>query len=101
MEFSSRIIEQAVNEVARFPGIGKKTALRLVLHLIKQESADVSILTDSLLALKTRLKKCRECGNVSDEALCLICKDTRRDASLLCIVEDLRDVMAIENTAQY
>lgn len=101
MEFSSRIIEQAVNEISRFPGIGKKTALRMVLHLIKQESKDVSQLSEAILALKTDLKQCAECGNVADDTLCLICNDKRRDDKLLCIVEDLRDVMAIENTGQY
>ncbi|MHB1278861.1 MAG: recombination mediator RecR [Bacteroidia bacterium] len=101
MEFSSRIIEQAVNEFSRFPGIGKKTALRLVLHLVKQNEQDIRGLSASILALKEKLKFCKECGNVADEDVCLICKDTRRDRSLLCLVEDMRDVMALENTSQY
>lgn len=101
MEFSSRIIEQAVNEIAKFPGIGKKTALRMVLHLIKQDTKDVTQISEALMALKTELKQCVECGNVADNELCLICSDSRRDDKLLCIVEDLRDVMAIENTGQY
>ena len=101
MEFSSRIIEQAVNEFARFPGIGKKTALRLVLHLIKQNDQDLNALSAAVMAIKDQLKRCVECGNVSDEEVCEICKDARRDKSLLCIVEDLRDVMAIENTSQF
>jgi recombination protein RecR len=101
MEFSSRIIEQAVNEFSRFPGIGKKTALRLVLHLVKQNEQDIHSLSASIRALKEQLKFCTECGNVSDDDVCLICKDPRRDRSLLCLVEDMRDVMAIENTSQY
>ena len=101
MEFSSRIIEQAVNEFSRFPGIGKKTALRLVLHLIKQNEQDIQGLSGAIIALKDQLKTCKECGNVSDEEVCNICKDQRRDKTLLCVVEDLRDVMAIENTSQY
>lgn len=101
MEFSSRIIEQAVNEFSRFPGIGKKTALRLVLHLVKQNEQDIRGLSGSILALKEKLKFCKECGNVADEDVCLICKDPRRDRSLLCLVEDMRDVMALENTSQY
>lgn len=101
MEFSSRIIEQAVNEFSRFPGIGKKTALRLVLHLIKQNEQDIRSLSSSIVALKEQLKFCTECGNVSDEEVCNICKDKRRDAKLMCLVEDMRDVMAIENTSQF
>jgi len=101
MEFSSRIIEQAVNEFSRFPGIGKKTALRMVLHLIKQNEEDIRGLSGSIIAIKEQLKTCQECGNVSDEEICNICKDQRRDKTILCLVEDLRDVMAIENTSQY
>ncbi len=101
MEYSSRIIEQAVNEFARFPGIGKKTALRLVFHLIKQPEQDIRNLSDAILALKEQLRFCNECGNVSDAEVCQICADKRRDRSLLCIVEDMRDVVAIENTSQY
>ncbi len=101
MEFSSRIIEQAVNEFSRFPGIGKKTALRLVLHLVKQNEQDIRSLSSSIIAIKEQLKFCKECGNVADEEVCLICKDPRRDRSILCLVEDMRDVMALENTSQY
>lgn len=101
MNFSSKIIEQAVNEFSRFPGIGKKTALRLVFHLIKQPESDIRNLGVAIAALKDQLKYCVECGNVSDHDRCEICADARRNRQLLCLVEDMRDVVAIENTAQY
>jgi recombination protein RecR len=101
MEYSSRIIEQAVNEFSRFPGIGKKTALRLVFHLIRQNDAHIRNLSSSILALKEQLQYCRECGNVSDHEICGICSDKSRNPQILCIVEDMRDVVAIENTGQF
>ena len=101
MDFSSKLLENAVNEVARLPGIGKRTALRLVLHLLKQPIENTNFLTESLKALRTEVKTCRKCHNISDTILCEICNNPKRDASVVCVVEDIRDVMAIENTSQY
>ncbi len=101
MEFPSKIVEEAVAQFSRLPGIGKKTALRLVLHLLKQDMLPVQQLTNSLLSLKTELQYCKECHNISDAEICNICADSRRNHEMICVVEDLRDVMAIENTNQY
>ena len=101
MEYPSKLIEDAVNEVAKLPGIGKKTALRLVLHLIKQSENQTLALTESLNKLRQNIKFCRICNNISDAEECVICKSHKRDRSLLCLVEDTQDVIAIENTAQY
>lgn len=101
MNFSSALIEQAVNELSRFPGIGKKSALRMVLYLLKQEKTDVARMTDAITRLRNEIQFCTRCHNVSDAALCSICTSTKRNAEVICVVEDLRDVMAIENTAQY
>ena len=101
MEFPSKIVEEAVTQFARLPGIGKKTALRMVLHLLKQDIDPVQQLTKSLLNLKTELQYCADCHNISDSGLCNICTDQKRDHGLICVVEDLRDVMAIENTNQF
>lgn len=101
MQYPSQIIENAVNELSRFPGIGKKTALRLVLHLIKQEPVIIKNLAAAILALHEKLNYCKQCGNVSDLDLCGICSDENRSDTILCVVEDLRDVMAIESTAQF
>ena len=101
MEFPSKLIEDAVGEVSKLPGIGKKTALRLVLHLIKEHESKTILLTDSLKKLREQIKTCSICHNISDEDVCNICRSHRRDKSILCVVEDTRDVMAIENTAQY
>jgi len=101
MDFPSKLIEDAVNEVSKLPGIGKKTALRLVLHLIKEHESKTYLLTESLKNLRSKIKTCRICHNISDDDECNICRSHRRDRSLLCIVEDTRDVMAIENTAQF
>src|ERR1017187_1679898 len=101
MEFPSKIVEEAVKQFARIPGIGKKTALRMVLHLLKQDTENVQDLTKSLMNLKTELQYCTECHNISDAALCNICADKNRNHEIICVVEDLRDVMAIENTNQY
>lgn len=90
-----------MNQFSKFPGIGKKTALRMALYLLKQPDNEVREMGDVIASLKENIQYCRECGNVSDSAVCEICADTRRDHSLLCIVEDLRDVIAIENTGQY
>ena len=101
MDFPSKLIEDAVNEVSKLPGIGKKTALRLVLHLIKEHESKTYLLTESLKNLRSKIKTCKTCHNISDDDECNICRSHRRDRSLLCIVEDTRDVMAIENTAQF
>jgi len=101
MDFSSKLLENAVNEVARLPGIGKRTALRLVLHLLKQPIENTNYLTESLQVLRTDVKSCEKCHNISDTALCEICNNPKRDPAIVCVVEDIRDVMAIENTSQY
>jgi recombination protein RecR len=101
MEFSSKLLENAVNEVARLPGIGKRTALRLVLHLLKQPTENTNYLTESLKVLRTEVKTCEKCHNISDTILCEICNNPKRDSSVVCVVEDIRDVMAIENTSQF
>ena len=101
MEFPSKLIEDAVTEVSKLPGIGKKTALRLVLHLIKEHESKTISLTDALKKLREQIKTCTVCHNISDEDICNLCRSHRRDKTLLCVVEDTRDVMAIENTAQF
>lgn len=101
MDFSSKLLEQAVNEMSQLPGIGKRTALRLVLHLLKQPESQTIALSQSLLDLKTKVKFCKNCHNISDNELCEICSNTNRQSELVCVVEDIRDVMAIENTSQY
>lgn len=95
------LLDKAVGEFAKLPGIGRKTALRLVLHLLKQPDADVASFTDAITTMKRDVKYCSVCHNVSDSELCPICSDSRRDGSLVCVVENIRDVMAIENTMQY
>lgn len=99
--FPSRLLEDAVNEMASLPGIGKKTALRLVLHLLKRESHEVKQFANAFTTLHSDIKYCQSCHNVSDSEICEICSDTRRDGETICIVEDIRDVMALENTQQY
>jgi recombination protein RecR len=101
MNFPSKLIEEAVIEISKLPGIGKKSALRLALHLLKREETQTQSLADALIAMRTKTTFCRKCHNISDAEFCLICTSPRRDVSLLCIVEDTRDVLAIENTAQY
>lgn len=101
MNFSSKLLEQAVTEFGRLPGVGQKTALRLVLHLLKQPEADVSRFTETLGRLKREIRHCNNCFNISDNAICEICASHKRDKGLICVVEDTRDVMAIENTNQY
>lgn len=101
MNFSSKLLENAVNEFSSLPGIGQKTALRLVLHLLNQPQAEVEKFSNSLLILKRDIRYCNECHNISDHELCQICSSVKRDKSLVCVVEDTRDVMAIENTGQY
>lgn len=101
MEFSSKLLERAVNEMAQLPGIGKRTALRLVLHLLKQPTEQTTFLSDALLAMRNEIKLCKSCHNISDSDLCEICSNPSRNHALICIVEDARDVMAIENTNQF
>ena len=101
MEFSSKLLENAVNEMSQLPGIGNRTALRLVLHLLRQEASQTTDLAAALVHLKTEIKYCSNCFGISDTAQCHICANTKRDQSLLCVVEDIRDIMAIENTSQY
>ncbi len=101
MEFSSKLLESAVYEMSQLPGIGRRTALRLVLHLLRQPEAQARQLTEALTKLCTEIKFCINCHNISDMALCEICANPNRDASIVCVVEDVRDVMAIENTSQY
>ena len=91
----------AVAEMAKLPGIGKKTALRLVLHLVKEDPARTHSLTAALSTLRNNIRFCRTCNNISDETECAICRSHKRDRSLVCVVENTQDVMAIENTAQY
>ncbi|MGB7786697.1 MAG: recombination mediator RecR [Salinimicrobium sp.] len=101
MEFSSKLLEEAVNEMSQLPGIGRRTALRLVLHLLKQPESQTVALSKALVDLKTEVKFCRNCHNISDNELCEICANRSRQSSIVCVVEDVRDVMAIENTSQY
>lgn len=101
MEFPSKLIEEAVNQISKLPGIGKKTALRLVLHLIKDRPENTQALTEALNNLRSRIRFCKFCYNISDTEVCHICTSHKRERSIVCVVEDTRDVMAIENTAQY
>jgi recombination protein RecR len=101
MDFSSKLLENAVNEVSRLPGIGKRTALRLVLHLLKQPADNTKFLSEALLHLRNDVKTCDKCHNISDTLLCDICQNPRRNSDIVCVVEDIRDVMAIESTSQF
>lgn len=101
MDFSSKILENAVNEVSRLPGIGKRTALRLVLHLLKQPKENTKFLSEALLHLRNDVKACENCHNISDTVLCDICNSPKRNEEIVCVVEDIRDVMAIESTSQF
>ncbi|MGS2740142.1 recombination mediator RecR [Sinomicrobium sp. M5D2P17] len=101
MEFSSKLLENAVREMSQLPGIGKRTALRLVLHLLRQPAEQTERLALALHSLRNEVKYCRNCHNISDTDLCELCASPKRDESLVCVVEDIRDVMAIENTSQY
>ena len=101
MQFTSGIVEQAVEALSSFPGIGKRTALRLVMYLLKRPEMEVANLASALLKLKTELHLCEICGNVSDHKRCDVCKNPRRSEGVICIVEDFSDLMAIESTAQF
>ncbi|MCD4731358.1 MAG: toprim domain-containing protein, partial [Bacteroidales bacterium] len=99
--YSSKLVENTVNELARLPGIGKKTALRLVLHLLKKEDNVAVSLGNSLIKMRSEIMFCTECFNISDSEICEICANPNRTKETICVVEDIRDVMAIENTGQY
>lgn len=101
MEISSKLLQKAVAEMSQLPGIGKRTALRLVLHLLRQPVAQTEALSTALQDLRSGIRHCRECHNISDNDLCDICGNPRRERSLVCVVEDIRDVMAVENTGHY
>ena len=101
MEFSSKLLEKAVNEMAQLPGIGKRTALRLVLHLLKQPLAQTQFLSNALTKMREEIKFCISCHNISDVEVCEICNNPKRNHKIICVVEDVRDVMAIENTNQF
>jgi recombination protein RecR len=101
MEFSSKLLEKAVAEMAQLPGIGKRTALRLVLHLLKQPQEQTQFLAQSLVTMRSEIKFCNNCHNISDKEVCEICSNKSRNHKIICLVEDVRDVMAIENTNQY
>jgi recombination protein RecR len=100
-QFPSRLLENAVNEFTKLPGIGRKSALRLVLHLLKQDIQEVEIFGNSLIQLRTEIKHCRICYNISDTDICSICANPSRNPSLICVVENIKDVMSIENTHQF
>jgi len=99
--YPSKMLEQVVREFAKLPGIGNKTALRLVLHLLKQESEDVELFGQSIIQLKKNIKHCEICRNISDTDICQICSNKSRDHQTICVVENIRDVISIENTNQY
>jgi recombination protein RecR len=101
MNYPSRLIEEAVTEIAKLPGIGKKSALRVALYLLKRDASQTQSLANALVALRTQTRFCRQCHSISDEELCHICKNPKRDQALLCVVTDTRDILAIENTAQF
>ena len=101
MNFSSKLLDQAVHEMSQLPGIGKRTALRLVLHLLKQPAEQTEYLSRALVRFRDDIKLCKNCHNISDVELCEICSNSKRNPEIICVVEDIRDVMAIENTAQF
>ncbi|MCB0463447.1 MAG: recombination protein RecR [Flavobacteriaceae bacterium] len=101
MEFSSKLLQNAVNEMSQLPGIGKRTALRLVLHLLRQPNDQTKHLTDALSKMRNDIKFCKSCHNISDVDVCEICANPHRDKDIICVVEDIRDVMAIEGTSSF
>nr|WP_294727733.1 recombination mediator RecR [Prevotella sp.] len=100
-QYPSILLDKAVGEFAKLPGIGRKTALRLVLHMLRQTDEDVMTFADALSRLKREVKYCKVCHNISDTDVCSICSDSRRDGSVICVVENVQDVMAVENTQQF
>ncbi len=101
MIYPSKLIENAVEEISKLPGIGKKGALRIALHLLKREENQSKSLADALVQMRTKVQYCTQCHNIADEPICNICSSPKREPTILCIVEDTRDVLAIENTSQY
>ena len=101
MNFSSKLLEDAVSEFSKLPGVGQKTALRLVLHLLNKEKEEVAHFGNSIIRLRNEIKHCNICHNISDQNICEICAANKRDKEIICVVEDTRDVMAVENTSQY
>ena len=101
MQYSSKVLETAIREIAKLPGIGQRTALRLALHLLRQDPEEVHALSEGLRHLVDDVVYCQKCHNISDTEICNICADPKRDSSIICVVEDIRDVMAIEQTSQY
>lgn len=101
MQFSSSLLENAVNEFAKLPGIGKKTALRLVLHLLKQDPKEVGHFSETMARMRSEIKFCQRCFNVADGDICSICANSMRKQEIICVVESIRDVIAIESTQQY
>ena len=101
MELPSKLLENAVNEMSQLPGIGKRTALRLVLHLLKQPAEQTEMLSSALTAMRNDIQYCKECNTISDADICGICSNASRDKSIICVVEDVRDVMALENTGMF
>jgi recombination protein RecR len=101
LNYPSKLIENAILEISKLPGIGKKSALRLALHLLKADESKTLILSQALVDLRTKTTYCKQCHNISDDELCQICSSLNRDEEIICIVQDTRDVLAIENTAQY
>ena len=99
--YSSRLVETTVNELSRLPGIGKKTALRLTLHLLRQEEEVVDALGNAIIRMRKEIRYCSQCHAISDGDLCEVCANPKRDHSVVCVVEDVRNMMAIENTGQY
>jgi recombination protein RecR len=99
--YSSKLVENAVNELARLPGIGRKTALRLTLHILKKDTSQAEALGNAIIKMKNEIMYCSVCHNISDTEVCEICSNPKRDKHTVCVVEDIRDMMAIENTGQY
>ena len=100
-QYPSQLLERAVETFSQLPGVGRKTALRLVLHLLRQSTEDVDSFADAVIRVKHDVKYCKVCHNISDNEVCSICSDPRRDSSVVCVVENIQDVMAIENTQQF
>ncbi|MGD0343011.1 MAG: recombination mediator RecR [Bacteroidales bacterium] len=100
-EFPSRLLEEAVNEFASLPGVGRKTAFRLVMNLLRRDAEDVRRFGESIIRLHDEIRYCKICNNISDTEICSICSDNKRDKSIICVVENIQDVMALENTRQF
>src|SRR5262245_52935736 len=101
MQLPSALLESAVNEFARLPGIGKKTALRLVLHLLKQDAAEVNHFSETIARMRKEIRFCQRCYNIADADICAICANSLRKQDIFCVVENIRDVIAIETTQQF